>query len=201
MPFSSEEVVKVQLDDDSVGEGSVIAWTPERELAERAVLDDASAGTLLLLPDKFSESGKARYRDDIAGLAKTAQANSVDLVYSFSKDERELLSEYSVGLILVGIGLGVVGNLTTDGVKKIAHVVRLRVQSALRRRSEEVEGTKVQLRIAEYSVEPDRKIVRGLEYIGPAAGVEKALLTTLEGPEGHEEAKGSLERGTPDADE
>lgn len=189
------------LEEGSVEAHAVVAWTPKRELADSAVLSNLPVGTLLILPDKFSEDGKPQYRDDNAGLVKTAKANGIPLEYSFSRDKRQLLSEYSAGVIVANILLGVAGNFAADGIKMVANVVRLRVRAALHKDGEELEAAGVRLRIAEYSSGPDWKVIRGLEYSGPVAGVEKALLEALENP-GHVDGGGNaLEPGGAGVDE
>jgi len=189
------------LEEGSVDANAVVAWSPTRELTEGAVLENASEGTLLLLPDKFSEAGKAQYRDFNAGLIKTLKANGVSLEYAYSRDERTFLSEYSAGEIIDSIVLGVVGNYTADVIKMMASVVWQRVRVATHREGKELEQVKVSLKIAEYSIEADRKVVRGLEYTGPVGGIEKALLAALENPNSVGVASNSLEPGAASTEE
>lgn len=189
------------VEEGSVDAQAVVAWTPNHELADPAVLSSVATGTLLILPDKFSDNGRPQYRDDNAGLVKTAKANGVALEYSFSREERELLSEYSAGAIVANILLGVAGNFAADAIRKVAHVVRLRVRAALHKEGKDLEKAVVRLRIAEYSSGPDWKVVRGLEYSGPVAGVEKALLEALESPSQLDDPKKSIEPGGSGASE
>jgi hypothetical protein len=193
--------VVMTLEEGSVDTHAVTAWTPRRELADPNVLSSVALGTLLILPDKFSDDGKPQYRDDNAGLVKTAKANGFALEYSFSREQRQLLSEYSAGAIVANILLGVAGIFAADGIKMVVNVVRLRVRAALHNEDREVEEAVVRLRIAEYSSGPDWKVVRGLEYSGPVAGVEKALLEALESPSQLDNAKKPIEPGGAGASE
>lgn len=189
------------LEDDSIEAYSVVAWSPTRELVEGAVLENASEGALLLLPDKFSGAGKAQYRDFNAGLVKTVRANGASLEYAYSRDEREFLSEYSAGEVIDSIVLGVIGNYTADVIKMMATVVWQRVRAASHKEGKELEQAKVCLKIAEYSIEPGRKVLRGLKYTGPVGGVERALLAALENPNSTGEASNPLEPGAASTEE
>jgi hypothetical protein len=171
--------------------GSVVinSWAPKASLVDPASLVDARDGMLLVLPHSLDESGLALYRDDNAGIVKTARAAGVDI--KFAHPNFNYLSEHGAGEVIANIALGVIGNLTTDVLRHVTYFVRLRLAAALGfpvEAVDDVEG-RVILKMARYE-SPSGHVIEGFEYSGPAGAVVetiKRLAPSSDGPEDREE--------------
>lgn len=147
------------------------------DLINPAVLHSAGEGTLLLLPDKKDDKGTALYRDDNAGLVKTIRQGGASIDFAWPKDQRVYVSEFSANDVIANIALGVIGNFTADTIKYLIYAVRVRLAATLRRSVSddlEVDG-KVSVKIAKFESSPDRRVVEGFEYTGPASHAREVI--------------------------
>jgi hypothetical protein len=162
---------------DNNGGVTTIPWTPDSGLIDPSVLVKAEVGTLLLLPEKTDDQGRALYRDDNAGLVKTLRQKGARMEFSCRKDRRTYLSEFSAGEIIANIALGVIGNFTTDVIKYATYAIQLRVAAALGRAiyDDFEREDAIRVKIARFESSFDRRIIEGLECTGPAEEVIQVI--------------------------
>jgi hypothetical protein len=162
---------------------SVGAWRPGSEVVQYDILASASQDTILLLPEKFDNDRLALYSDTNAGLIKTARAIGISVEFGYDSDHRRYLSEYSAGKVVAEIVLGIGTNLTTDLIKHIYNVVRIRVLAALGGSSnEQVDSAITNLKIARLEINSDGVVAEGIECIGPVGGIETTLRSIIDQP-------------------
>jgi hypothetical protein len=159
------------------------SWVPDQELVQDKVLDRVGPGTVLLLPDKVDEAGIALYSDTNAGLIKTARNAGVPIDFGFDVDRRKYLSEYSAGEVIATVLLGIGTNLTTDLLKHVWTVAKIKVRSILGESADEpqVDAAIVRLRIAHIEKQKDHVVAEGIEYVGPAGKITNVLSAVLQG--------------------
>ncbi|MCS7479074.1 hypothetical protein ACFFQW_25960 [Umezawaea endophytica] len=140
------------------------------------VLASSGPGTILLLPDKIS-GGYALYRDDVAGVVKTARSNGIDVEFAYTQERRKYLSEFSASEVVSAIFLGVAGNLTTDVTKSIYYLVNLRAMAALRSFGGHgpVESEHVHLHMDRFEQDGEWRVIEGFDFKGPVGDVENVL--------------------------
>lgn len=164
-------------------QATVMSWSPGPGLIDPAVLAEAAPGTLLLLPDKVGDQNQALYRDDNAGLVKTVRAEGAKIEFAWPDEKRVYLSEFGAGEIIANIALGVIGNFTTDTIKYCTYAVRVRVAAALGRSiSEQLPNdSSIRVNIARFESSSERRLIEGLECVGPATEVIKVIESLVNG--------------------
>lgn len=147
---------------------SIERWDVSQSVIDVLAVElPSESDTLLLLPIKVDSDGSPLYRDDDAGFVKTARWKNIPLKLATGRSPKRYVSEYSAGEVIVQIMLGVIGNLTTDQLKSIAALTRIKLNAALSTlQSGDSSSDRVKISIAELELSEDKK-ARGVSIEVP----------------------------------
>jgi hypothetical protein len=164
-------------------QAEVVPWQPTSNLIDPSTLAEAEPGTILLLPDKIDDSGRALYRDGSAGVVKTTRAYGADVQFAWPTEHRAYLSEFGAGEIVANIALAVIGNFTHDTAKHVVQLLRLRLAAALGRSLGDVanDSSPVTVKFSRFEQAADRRLIEGFECSGPADSVTQIIESLANG--------------------
>ncbi|MEU0513777.1 hypothetical protein [Amycolatopsis sp. NPDC006125] len=154
---------------------------------------DATDVDLFLLPERIADNGDGLYPEDLAGLPKTARASGIDLQFSHHANARRYLGEYTASEIWLSIGLGIVGNLSTDLIKLMYRTIRIKAKKLALENDVAVEEVPVRLKIAAVDLDGEKRRISGVEITGRSAAVEGLLDSLVDWP--NRENRGKIEAG------
>lgn len=159
---------------------TVRSWDPSSRTDSR--IDYAgSSDKLLLLPDYIDDDGRALYRDDNAGLVKTALADDIPLQFAYPKGERAYLSEHGAAEVVANLFLLSGEGVLTSAAVWAAKLLVAKVRAALGQATEEeVAQAPVRLRIAKIEHSPGSQVISGIDLEGPVGSISEALAQLLQ---------------------
>lgn len=154
-------------------------WAPAHTLIPTDLSERETKATLFLLPAKIDDTRGALYLDESAGLVKTLKAQDEENEFAHGKEDRAYLSEYGAGdlveYVVASITLGVIGNVTTDILRRIVKAARILVKRRTFGSPGEVERSHVSIEIAKIEENQGARIIEGIKYRGDMAGFERSM--------------------------